>query len=50
VIDGGRLELHPRIPESIQVLIQLTMVEANQRPTFIKLKEDLCDIKFAEGK
>ena len=31
VTKGNRLELHPRIPKSIQDLIQLTMVDAGQR-------------------
>ena len=49
VIHGGRLELHPRIPESIQVLIQITMVDADHRPTFTNLKESLKDLHFDNG-
>jgi hypothetical protein len=50
VLSGNRLELHPKIPESIQVLIQLTMVDADHRPAFNSLRENLLGIKFEDGK
>jgi hypothetical protein len=50
VIEGSRLELHRRIPEPTQKLINLTMVEADHRPTFTNLKEDLRHIELKDGK
>ena len=49
VLRGGRLELHPRIPKQIQRLIHLTMMETDQRPTFVGLKDDLLEINFKDG-
>lgn len=50
VLKGDRLELHPKIPESIKMLIQLTMVDADHRPSFLDLKDNLLDIGFQDGK
>ena len=49
VTNGNRLELHPRIPESIQVIIQSTMVDADHRPTFSDLMDYLSGMTFADG-
>jgi hypothetical protein len=49
VLNGKRLELHPRIPKSIQNLIQLTMVDADHRPTFADLKDNLLEMRFEDG-
>mgnify|MGYP002803950096 FL=1 len=48
VTSGNRLDLHPKIPESIQVIIQSTMVDADHRPTFSHLKDNLSGMKFAD--
>ena len=48
VTNGKKLELHSRIPESIQVLIQSTMENAELRPTFLKLKDNLLKIDFED--
>jgi hypothetical protein len=49
VTNGKRLELYPRIPDSIQDLIQLTMVDADHRPTFRDLRDALVGMKFEDG-
>jgi hypothetical protein len=50
VLSGNRLELHPKIPDSIQGLIELTMKTMEQRPTFTRLKEKLLEIRFGDGR
>ncbi|XP_028391604.1 uncharacterized protein LOC114516354 [Dendronephthya gigantea] len=44
VLAGKRLELHPKIPKQIQLLIQYTMMDVDRRPTFSALKGNLMDI------
>ena len=49
VLSGNRLELHPKIPDSVKVLIQLTMVDPDHRPKFSELRDNLLGTNFEDG-
>ena len=49
VLSGNRLELHPKIPESIQEVIKSTMKDVGNRSSFPGLKASLLEISFTEG-
>ncbi|XP_028411528.1 tyrosine-protein kinase CSK-like [Dendronephthya gigantea] len=46
VLNGNKLELHPKIPDSIRKIIQSTMKKKDHRPTFRHLKSDFMDLTF----
>jgi hypothetical protein len=50
VLNGNRLELHPKIPDAVKHLIQLTMVDADHRLKFSELRDNyLLEMNFEEG-
>ncbi|XP_028411567.1 uncharacterized protein LOC114534209 [Dendronephthya gigantea] len=46
VLNGKKLELHPKMPDVIQKIIESTMKKKNQRPTFLALNSDLTEVTF----
>ncbi|XP_028411554.1 uncharacterized protein LOC114534200 [Dendronephthya gigantea] len=46
VLEGNKLELHPKIPDSIQNVIQSTFTKKDDRPTFSELNSHLREITF----
>ncbi|XP_028411563.1 uncharacterized protein LOC114534205 [Dendronephthya gigantea] len=49
VLDGNRIELDSKIPDSIRKMIQSTMKKKDHRPTFLELKTGLKEMRFDDG-